>query len=130
MQVGSRQNQPKTRTDMDGFLYHTRLGLVGWISYWCSGDATQSVVILVPLINTLGLTELVSDVLGIREEWSTEEEANMRSGHFWICKFGTVPGSMSCVEKKFELQVRKWVVRYALSTFSVVNSTVINTTNT
>jgi hypothetical protein len=31
----------------------------------------------------------------------------MRPGHFWICKFGTVPGSMSCVEKKFEMQVRK-----------------------
>ncbi len=27
-----------------------------------------------------------------REVWSTEEEANIRSGHFWICKFGTVPG--------------------------------------
>jgi hypothetical protein len=43
-----------------------------------------------------------------REVWSTEEETNMRSGHFWICKLGTVPGSMSYVEKKFELQVRKW----------------------
>ena len=32
----------------------------------------------------------------------------MRPGHFWICKLGTVPGSMSCVEKKFELQGRKW----------------------
>ncbi len=31
-----------------------------------------------------------------------EEEANMRSGHFWICKVGTVPGSMTCVEKKFD----------------------------
>ncbi len=39
---------------------------------------------------------------------STEEETNIRSGHFWICKFGTVPGSMSCVEKKFELQGHKW----------------------
>ena len=39
----------------------------------------------------------------VREVWSTEEEAHMRPGHFWICKFGTVPGSMSCVEKKFEL---------------------------
>jgi hypothetical protein len=28
----------------------------------------------------------------------------MRPGHFWICKFGTVPGSMTCVERKFELQ--------------------------
>jgi hypothetical protein len=43
-----------------------------------------------------------------REVWSTEEEANKRPGHFWICKLGTVPGSMSCVEKKFELLGRKW----------------------
>ena len=43
-----------------------------------------------------------------REVWSTEEEAHMRPGHFWICKFGTVPGSMSCVEKKFELKTRQW----------------------
>jgi len=42
-----------------------------------------------------------------REVWSTEEEANMRPGHFWICKLGTVPGSMSCVERKFELQGSK-----------------------
>ena len=40
--------------------------------------------------------------------WSTEEEDHLCPGHFWICKFGTVPGSMSCVEKKFELQTRKW----------------------
>ncbi len=32
----------------------------------------------------------------------------MRPGHFWICKLGTVPGNMSCVEKKFELQGHKW----------------------
>ena len=24
-----------------------------------------------------------------------EEETHMRSGHFWICKFGTVPGIMT-----------------------------------
>ena len=28
--------------------------------------------------------------------------------HFWIYKFGTVPGSMSCVDKKFEFQTRRW----------------------
>jgi hypothetical protein len=39
-----------------------------------------------------------------REVWSTEEEANMRTGHFWIYKFGTVPSRMTCVERKFELQ--------------------------
>jgi hypothetical protein len=43
-----------------------------------------------------------------REVWSTEEETNMWSGHFWISKLGTIPGSMSCVEKKFEFHVRKW----------------------
>jgi hypothetical protein len=42
-----------------------------------------------------------------REVWSSEEEANMWSGHFWICKFGTSPGSMTCVERKFELKDRK-----------------------
>ena len=42
------------------------------------------------------------------EVWSTEEEVHLSPGHFWICNFGTVPGSMSCVEKKFELQTRKW----------------------
>jgi hypothetical protein len=42
-----------------------------------------------------------------REVWSSEEEANMRPGHFWICKLGMFPGSMTCVERKFELQTRK-----------------------
>jgi hypothetical protein len=32
----------------------------------------------------------------------------MWSGHFWICKLGTFPGSMTCVERKFELRVRKY----------------------
>ncbi len=40
--------------------------------------------------------------------WSTEEEAHLSPGHFWVCKFGTVPGNMSCVEKKIELKTRKW----------------------
>jgi hypothetical protein len=41
------------------------------------------------------------------EVWSTEEEANMRPGHFWICKLGKFPGSMTCVERKFEFQGSK-----------------------
>ena len=61
VQVGSRDNQQKPRTGKGGFLHHTRLGLVGWISYWCCGDAALAVVMLVALINTLGLTELVGD---------------------------------------------------------------------
>ncbi len=63
VQVGSLENQPKSHTDKDGCLCHTRLGLVGWISYWCLGDCTLTVIILVELIQTLGLTELVSDAL-------------------------------------------------------------------
>jgi hypothetical protein len=50
------------------WLLHTRLGLVGWIACWCYGDAALGVVILVALINTLGLTELVSDALGSRTQ--------------------------------------------------------------
>ncbi len=44
----------------------------------------------------------------VREKWSTEEETHRCPGHFWICKFLTFPGSMNCVEKKFEIQTRKW----------------------
>jgi hypothetical protein len=44
----------------------------------------------------------------VHEVWSTEEEVHIRSGHFWISKFGTVPGSMSYVEKKFELTFQEW----------------------
>jgi hypothetical protein len=39
VQFGSRDNQQKPHTGKDGFLHHTRLGLVGWISYWCCGDS-------------------------------------------------------------------------------------------
>ena len=51
VQVGSRDNQQNPRTGKDDFLHHTRLGLVGWISYWCCGDTALAVVILVTLIN-------------------------------------------------------------------------------
>jgi hypothetical protein len=75
--VGSRDNQQKPRTGKDGFLHHTRLGLVGWISYCCCGDAALAVVILVALINTLGLTELVSDALGSRKQKEAETNAKI-----------------------------------------------------
>ena len=39
VELGSLHNQQKPRTVKNGFLHHTRLGLVGWISYWCSGDS-------------------------------------------------------------------------------------------
>jgi hypothetical protein len=43
VQLGSLHNQQKPRTGKDGFLHHTRLGLVGWISYWCFGDSALTV---------------------------------------------------------------------------------------
>jgi len=77
VQVGSRQNQAKPRTGTDGFLHHTRLGLVGWISYWSSGDSALAVDILVALINTLGLTELVSDALASRKQKEADTNAKI-----------------------------------------------------
>ena len=32
----------------------------------------------------------------------------MRPGHFWLLKFGKVPGSNSCVEKEFKLGTRQY----------------------
>ena len=32
----------------------------------------------------------------------------MCPGHFWLLKFGKVPGNNSCVEKKFKLGTRKY----------------------
>ena len=78
VQVGSRDNQQKPpRTGKDGFLHHTRLGLVGWISYWSCGDAALAVVMLVALINTLGLTELVGDALGSRKQKEAQTNAKI-----------------------------------------------------
>ncbi len=51
VQVWSRQNQAKPRTGTDGFLNHTRLGLVGWISYWCLGDSALAVDIIVAFLD-------------------------------------------------------------------------------
>ncbi len=72
VQLGSRQNQAKPRAGTDGFLNHTRLGLVGWIAYWCLGDSALAVDIIVALIKTLGLTELVSDALASRKQNEAE----------------------------------------------------------
>ncbi len=67
---GSRQNQVKPHAGTDGFLYHTRLGFVGWITYWCLGDSALSVDIIVALIKTLGL----------RLWWGSSKRLNQTSG--------------------------------------------------
>jgi hypothetical protein len=77
VQVGSRDNQQKPRPGKDGFLHHDRLGLVGWMSYWCFGDSAVAVFILVALIKTLGLTDLVSDSLASRKQKEAETNAKI-----------------------------------------------------
>jgi hypothetical protein len=46
VELGSLQDQPKPHTGKDGFLLHVRLGLVGWIEYWCNGDSALAVNVL------------------------------------------------------------------------------------
>jgi hypothetical protein len=90
VQVGSHDNQQKPRPGKDGFLHHTRLGLVGWISYWCFGDSALVVFILVVLIKTLGLTELVSDSLANRKQKEAETNAKI------VAKCGQVRRRLTC----------------------------------
>ena len=56
--LGSLHDQPKPHTGKDGFLLYVRLGLVGWIAYWCNGDSALAVDVVVALINMLDLKEL------------------------------------------------------------------------
>ncbi len=94
VKVGSRDNQQKPHTGKCGFFHHTRLGLVGWISSAGIRNCEKRVADIV--VRELKRAKPGAwDCIQAREVWSTEEEANMWSGHFWICKFGTVPGSMT-----------------------------------
>jgi hypothetical protein len=43
-----------------------------------------------------------------RDLWSPQEERQVRPGHFWLLKFGKVPGRSSCVEKEFKLGTCKY----------------------
>ena len=73
----SLQDQPKPHTDKDGFFLHTRLGLVGWIIYWCNGDSALVVDAVVVLINMLDLKELVSVALTGTKYKETETNAKI-----------------------------------------------------
>ncbi len=56
----------------------------------------------------------VTSSSGIRDrdarvaEIVTRDERQVCPGHFWMLKLGKVPGSNSCVEKKFKLVARKY----------------------
>ncbi len=76
VQVGSRDNQQKPRTDQGRFLA-SHASWSGWVDFIlvlrgrCSGSRYTCC-----FINTLGLTELVSDALGSRKQ--KEEETNAK----------------------------------------------------
>ena len=114
--LGSLHDQPKTHTGKDRCFLHVVLVLLGRFHTGVMGTVTTSAEIRnhekrVAEIVVRELKRAKPDVWGCvqsREVWSTEEEAHLCPGQVWICKFGTVPGIMSCVEKKFELQTRKW----------------------
>ena len=42
------------------------------------------------------------------ELWSPQEESQVCPGHFWLLKFGKVPGTMSCVVKVFKVGDHKY----------------------
>ena len=48
---------------MSGPLEHSRLGLVGWITYWSLGNSAVAVKIIVGLIRQINLTERVLETL-------------------------------------------------------------------
>ena len=55
------------------------------------------------------MTQIGDDLIGQGPDVGTACVVMFRAGvHSWICKVGTVPGTMSCVEKKFEFQTRRW----------------------
>ena len=56
--LGSLHDQPNPHTGKVGFFLHFRLGLVGWITYWCNGDSALTVDVEVELINIV-VRELV-----------------------------------------------------------------------
>jgi hypothetical protein len=43
----------------------------------------------------------------VRELWLPQEERQVCPGHFWLLKFGKVPGYNNCVQKKFKLDPHK-----------------------
>ena len=102
VQVGSRKNQTKPRTGTDGFLHHAFTVTAS------SGIRNRDV--RVPEIVVRDLEKATPDKWGCvqaRELWSPQEDRQVRPGHLWL-KFGKVPGSKSCVEKKFKLGTRKY----------------------
>jgi len=61
--MGSRDNTPTYRTRVEGYLWHPRLGLIGWVAYWSRGHIDTAVHMLAHLITKLNINEQVQVAL-------------------------------------------------------------------
>jgi hypothetical protein len=77
VQLGSRQNQAQPRAGTDGFLHHKRLGLVGWIAYWCLGDSALAGDIIVALIGETPIFLGVAATHRQRHTFQVERESQL-----------------------------------------------------
>jgi hypothetical protein len=59
----SRDNAPTYRTGVEGYLWHPRLGLIGWVAYWSRGHIDTAVHMLAHLITKLNINEQVQVAL-------------------------------------------------------------------
>ena len=59
VEIGSRESAPAPRTGKQGYLHHTRLGLVGAVGYWAGGSVAIAVTMVVALIVHLKIVERV-----------------------------------------------------------------------
>ena len=61
--LGSRTEVPTPQLGKTGPLEHSRLGLVGWITYWSLGNSALALKIIVRLIRKLDMTDNVFETL-------------------------------------------------------------------
>ena len=61
--IGSREDVPTPQKGQSVPLEHSRLGLVGWITYWSLGNSALALKIIVGLIRKLDMTDNVFETL-------------------------------------------------------------------
>jgi hypothetical protein len=61
--LGSRGEVPSPQEGKTGPMEHSRLGLVGWITYWSLGNSAIALKIIVGLIRKLDMTDSVFEAL-------------------------------------------------------------------
>ena len=134
IEIGSNETERELRTGKDGYLHHSRTGLVGAVAYWALGSTALAVIMIVALIVHLKVVDKVRAALPegkrerqerrakfrphlkpgnyasvqARERWSTAEEVHLRPGHHWVFELGNAGGEKGSCEKTFKLARRTW----------------------